>query len=225
MRVALAALIALAAAGEPPRVKIDHPRGGWTSQRVVTVAGTVSDRSVRKVTLTLNGRSHTANARAGRFEGHLPVEPGVNALEANAANAAGSGRDRATFIANPPKTDLKVALTWDTPGTDLDLHVTEPGGEECYHGNRRTAAGGLLEVDDTDGWGPELYALPVAALGEYRLSVAYYDAGRAAKTEAQVEVVVREGSPHEERHLFQVTLTHEGELVEVGSFVIDRPIE
>lgn len=225
MRAALAALLALAAGADPPRVKLERPRGGWTSQRVVAIAGTVSDRSVRRVQLTLNGRNHIANARAGRFEGRLSVEPGVNALEVSAANAAGTGRDRATFFAHPPRTDLKIALTWDTPGTDLDLHVTEPGGEECYHGNRRTSAGGLLEVDDTDGWGPELYALPVAALGEYRLSVAYYDAGRAAKTEAQIEVVVREGSPHEERHLFQVTLTHEGELVEVGSFVVDRPIE
>ena len=225
MKSAAAAILLLLAGAEPPRVKLESPRGGWTAQRVVTISGTVSDRSLREVRLTLNGRSHTVNARAGRFEGRLPVGPGMQALEASASNASGAGRDRTAFFANPPRTDLKVALTWDTPGTDLDLHLTEPSGEECYHGNRRTASGGLLEVDDTDGWGPELYALPVAALGEYRLSVAYYDAGRAAKTEAQVEILVREGTPYERRYLFQITLTHEGELVEVGSFMVDRPFE
>lgn len=225
MREATVILLLLLAAREAPKVHLQSPPGGWTSQRVVTIAGTVSDRALRQVRLTLNGRSHTLNARAGRFEGRLPVDPGVNALEASATNAAGTGRDRSTFFANPPRTDVKIALTWDTPGTDLDLHVTEPGGEECYYGHRQTEAGGALEVDDTDGWGPELYALPVAALGEYRLAVAYFDAARASKTEAQVEVVVRQRTPHERRYSFPITLTHQGELVEVGSFVVDRPIE
>jgi uncharacterized protein YfaP (DUF2135 family) len=103
--------------------------------------------------------------------------------------------------------------------------VTEPSGEECYHGNRQTASGGSLEVDDTDGFGPEIYLLPRAPLGEYRIAVAYYDAGRAPQTEARVEVIVREGTPHERRYVFPVTFTHEDEMLEVGTFFVDRPVE
>ncbi len=224
-RLVLMALVLLAAPADGPRVRIRSPRGGWTSQRVATISGSVSDRSVGAIQLSLNGTARTLNARAGHFEARLPVRPGPNTVEASATTPSGPARDRVTFWANVPPTDLQVLLSWDTDATDLDLHVTEPSGEECYHGNRKTAAGGVLEVDDTDGYGPEVYLLPRAPLGEYRISVANYDSGRATKTEALVEVVLREGSSSERRLEFPVTLTHEGETLEVGSFYVDRPLE
>ena len=36
---------------------------------------------------------------------------------------------------------------------------------------------------------------------------------------------LREISAWERRYLFPVTLTHEGETLEVGSFLVDRPLE
>lgn len=220
------AVLALAGAGDAPRVRIQTPRGGWTSQRVPLISGTVSDRKAKAVQLSLNGVSRTINARAGRFEARLPVKPGTNHVEALLPGAAtAAGRDQVRFFANVPPADLQILLTWDTDGTDLDLHVVEPSGEECYHGHRSTAAGGVLEVDDTDGYGPEVYLLPRAPLGTYRFTVAYYDAGRAAQTDANVEVVLREGTPTERRYQFPVTLTHEGETLEVGSFLVEQPLE
>jgi uncharacterized protein YfaP (DUF2135 family) len=142
-----------------------------------------------------------------------------------AQGATGTAGDQVTFYAAVPPMDLQVLLTWDTDGTDLDLHVIEPSGDECYYGNRQTAAGGVLEVDDRDGYGPEVYLLPRAPIGEYRIAVAYHDAGRAAQAEAVVEVILREGLASERRYRFPVTLTHQGETLEVGSFLVDRPIE
>jgi uncharacterized protein YfaP (DUF2135 family) len=222
---ALALLVVLAGPLDAPRVRIKTPRGGWTSQRVATISGSVSDRRVTSVRLSLNGAARTINAHAGHFEARLPVRPGPNTVEVAAQNGAGSGRDEVGFYASVPHTDLQVLLTWDTDATDLDLHVTEPGGEECYYGNRQTAAGGVLEVDDTDGFGPEVYLSPRAPLGEYRIAVAYRDAGRAAQTEALVEAILREGTSSERRYQFPVTLTHEGEILEVGSVLVDRPLE
>lgn len=222
---ALLVVLLLAAAGDGPRVRIRTPRGGWTSQRVTTISGTVSDRKVTAVQLTLNGVPRTVNARSGRFEARLPAKPGSNRVEAVVPGSPAASGDHVQFWANTPPIDLQVLLTWDTDGTDLDLHVVEPSGEECYYGHRRTAAGGVLEVDDVDGYGPEVYLLPRAPLGEYRFTVAYYDAGRAAQTEAVVEVILREGTPYERRYQLPVTLTQEGETVEVGSFLVDRPLE
>jgi uncharacterized protein YfaP (DUF2135 family) len=192
---------------------------------VAAISGSVSDRQIAAVLLSVNGAERTINVHDGHFEARLPVKPGPNRVEAMARNASGAGRDQVSFFASVPPTDLQVLLTWDTDGTDLDLHVTEPSGEECYHGNRQTAAGGVLEVDDTDGYGPEVYLMPRAPLGEYRIAVAYYDAAHVAQTEAVVEVILREGTASERRYQFPVTLTHEGETLEVGSFLVDRPLE
>jgi uncharacterized protein YfaP (DUF2135 family) len=210
---------------EPPRVRIQSVRSGWTAQQVVRVEGTVSDRTLVAVQVSANGTTRTANAQAGRFSAQVPVRAGANAVEVTARNQSGTGRDRMSFFARRARTDLKILLSWDTGGTDLDLHVTEPSGEECYHGNRLTAAGGALVVDDTDGWGPEIYLLPVAPLGEYRLAVAYYDAGRARQTEALIEVFIREGTPAERRLRFPVSLSREGESLEVGTFFLERAHE
>lgn len=226
MRWAALALLALAAApADAPHVRVKSPRGGWTSQRVAMISGSVSDKRVTAVQLSVNGTTRKINAKAGRFEARIPVKPGPNKVEAIATNTSGQGRDQVTFFASVPPTDLQILLTWDTDGTDLDLHVTEPSGEECYYGNRQTAAGGVLEVDDTDGYGPEAYLVPRAPLGEYRIGVAYYDAGHAAQTEALVEVVLREGTASERRYHFPVTLTHEGETLDVGSFLVERPVD
>src|SRR6185295_3385983 len=33
--------------------------------------------------------------------------------------------------------NLVVMITWNTDNTDVDLHVTEPTGEECFYGHRQ----------------------------------------------------------------------------------------
>jgi len=58
---------------------------------------------------------------------------------------------------DPGKLDLLVALSWNTDGTDVDMHVIEPTGEECYYQHRDTKIGGPLSQDVTQGYGPEQY--------------------------------------------------------------------
>ena len=48
-------------------------------------------------------------------------------------------------------TDLRIVMSWDADATDVDLHVVEPSGEECYYGHRNPLAGGWLSPDITDG--------------------------------------------------------------------------
>jgi uncharacterized protein YfaP (DUF2135 family) len=208
---------------EPPRVQISAPRGGWTQERLTLVAGFVSDRSVRSARVFLNGDAFTVNVHDGRFEVRLPVVPGENFAEASARNEGGVGRDSVSFMATTSPTDLVVLLTWDTLGTDLDLRVTDPDGVEVFYGARRSPAGGVLEVDDTDGFGPEVFVVSRARAGEYRIAVSYYDAAGLPKTEATVEVIASGGTRHERRERFAVTLTHEGETVDVGNYRFESP--
>jgi len=74
--------------------------------------------------------------------------------------------------------DLVVAISWNTDRTDIDLHVKEPGGEECYYKNSQTRSGGELSDDITTGYGPEFYINRDAPSGRYRVYVKYFSDDR-----------------------------------------------
>ena len=70
--------------------------------------------------------------------------------------------------------DLRVTMAWDSDDTDIDIHVTEPSGEEAYYAHNRTASGGRVSEDITDGYGPELYETRRALPGDYVIRAHYY---------------------------------------------------
>lgn len=45
-------------------------------------------------------------------------------------------------------------MNWNQMGVDMDLHVVDPSGEECYYGHKTTAIGGKYFKDFTRGYGP-----------------------------------------------------------------------
>lgn len=77
--------------------------------------------------------------------------------------------------------DVQITLTWDNEA-DLDLHVFEPSGEEIYYINDVSATGGTLDVDDTDGFGPENIYWPSnsAPDGNYQVYVHQYSSTPAS---------------------------------------------
>ena len=77
-------------------------------------------------------------------------------------------------LTGTPDCDLRVVMAWDADETDVDLHVTEPSGEEAYYGHRRTRSGGDVSKDITDGYGPEEYLLRKAPAGAYRIRAHYF---------------------------------------------------
>ena len=50
--------------------------------------------------------------------------------------------------------DIQVTLTWDS-GADIDLYVMDPTQEWIWFIHKTSVSGGWLDVDDTDGYGPE----------------------------------------------------------------------
>ena len=70
--------------------------------------------------------------------------------------------------------DIRVVIDWNTGATDMDLWVDEPTGERAIFSHPRTAIGGRLSNDMTEGFGPEEYLLRRAVPGEYRISVNVY---------------------------------------------------
>lgn len=75
---------------------------------------------------------------------------------------------------NYKEADLLVLMAWNTDNSDMDLHVIEPTGEECYYQHKTTKSGGAITLDATSGYGPEMYVLPQALKGIYSIKAVYY---------------------------------------------------
>jgi tetratricopeptide (TPR) repeat protein len=117
--------------------------------------------------------------------------------------------------------DLVVVLRWDTVGTDVDLHVTEPDGAECSYEKMKTPSGGRLDHDNTEGLGPETYALRRAKPGKYRIDVVYYSG--VPCTRVTVQVYRHRNGPDESVATHAGVLAAEGQRVTVATVEVPPP--
>ena len=119
--------------------------------------------------------------------------------------------------------DIVVIMSWDTQGTDIDLHVTEPGGEECSYQKKQTGNGGNLDHDDTDGLGPETYTMRRTKPGAYRVDVVYYNG--TPRTMVTLKIYRNHGDESETVTTHSVELTKKGQRVTAEKVEIPAPAE
>jgi uncharacterized protein YfaP (DUF2135 family) len=205
-----------------PRVIIVSPNGGFVTSPIVTVSGRVVGAGDNFATLVYNGiAQRVAIAANGNFSAKLVVSYGDTLIEVRARNAAGVGIGRVSFFANVPKTAMKVVLVWDSDKTDMDLWVTGPDGEKVFYGNKTGSAGGQLDIDVTDGYGPETFTHAAPQAGTWQIQVQNFSPRDAPVTTMRVHLVLFEGTDREERHTWDVISFRAGEVINVGSFVLD----
>ncbi|MCL2183724.1 MAG: hypothetical protein FWB85_09680 [Chitinispirillia bacterium] len=72
--------------------------------------------------------------------------------------------------------DVRVVINWNMNNTDIDLHVKDPNGEECYYRRSQTKIGGRISADNTSGYGPEQFVLKKAVKGKYQVYVNHFSA-------------------------------------------------
>jgi tetratricopeptide (TPR) repeat protein len=72
---------------------------------------------------------------------------------------------------------LRITLTWETDANDVDLHVVDPAGEECFYSHPSTGSGLQLYGDITQGLGPEVTRTDEVRSGTYAIGVNYFSAG------------------------------------------------
>lgn len=121
------------------------------------------------------------------------------------------------------KADLVVMIDWNTDGTDVDLHVMEPTGEECYYSNANTRIGGQLTMDVTQGYGPEMYVLEKAPAGTYQIRAKYFssDANRASTRTKVFATIYRDwGRPTESVQKKTVVLRDGKEMHDLATVVV-----
>lgn len=84
---------------------------------------------------------------------HLAVATGPLTLQVALEDVLGVVGPAFTLSLTPKEVktgEVKVSIAWDSP-TDVDLHVTEPGGEHIYYSHKTSATGGQLDLDSNAG--------------------------------------------------------------------------
>lgn len=118
------------------------------------------------------------------------------------------------------RADLMVTIMWNTDRTDVDLHVYEPSGEECYYSHKNTKIGGELTYDVTQGYGPEMYLLKKSVPGNFTVKVKYFasDSNRkSARTKVYATVYRYWGTKRETIEKKTVTLEYGKDMHDIAT--------
>lgn len=196
--------------------------GGTTGERVQTVSGTVMNPAGAdasefggKVYIVHNGnRQQVTPAQCYEgcqpgewtYSGDLVLDSGSNNIQVVVEDTSGSQvHSSSTFSVNadiPPR-DITVTLTWETDGNDVDLHVYDPQGNHAWYSSLGGIPGGNLDLDDTNGFGPETFTMEQATPGTYTVKVRYYSThGVESSVPATVRVSLNEGPFQTYTHVF-----------------------
>lgn len=243
----LGALLLVAMQFAGAEVSVDTPRGGWRYNAgetdgfmqevhypaVAVNAGRHSAQALIKGRISRTKKGEPAKLVANGVAMPLSLDEGGNFVRPYAFGAGSNGveirspdgkeKKRVQFYdvnSGKPQARLRVVLSWDSDGTDLDLHVVSSDGAHVFYGNRVAKNGGALDVDVTSGYGPEIFASTAPPTGVYHVFVNYYGSGRGQQdlTTAQVAIVTQEGTLSEKRQIVQVPLRKAGELTLIKSF-------
>lgn len=180
------------------------------------------------LTLVVNGVAMPQKVNEnGDFARPYAFPAGSNSVEVRGPNGELKRVQTFDAYAGRNRPHVRVVLSWDSDGTDLDLHLITPAGEHVFYGAREARDGTALDVDVTSGYGPEIIASPSQQHGTYLVYVNYFgagfygdeDSGRGQDiTVAQVAVISDEGTPREKQQVFRVPLRKPGEVTLVRAF-------
>ncbi len=164
--------------GQDPTVTITSPQPGFeVDEKVLVVTGTCADRNLEQAQMVTNGEAITIKLRNGEVSANTVLRPGPNEILVVAENDGGTSEASVWGTAHIQAAALKIVLSWEAQGTDIDLWVTDPQGKVANYHHKRPVEGRQLDVDDRSGPGMETYTIEEPLLGSYNVAVHYYGAG------------------------------------------------
>ncbi|HJQ84250.1 MAG TPA: hypothetical protein VKA21_09255 [Candidatus Binatia bacterium] len=206
-------VIPVAANPSVPVVTITDPAMNETFDGTVRViTGTVSPPSIPAVTIVTQTGDfadafvQTAAVNNGTFTAAVILSAGrENTIIVTATDGTLVGSDSVVItVIGTAGEDLRFTMTWDTgisggsSATDIDLYVRTPGpngvadavdGVTIYY-YTGGGEGGMLDIDNTSGFGPEntVFPLGAAAPGTYAFAAHYYSGTPATSVTISVFV-------------------------------------
>lgn len=146
----------------------------------------------------------------------------LNALVATSPTPIDTTRIDPRFKRNLP-VGLRAVLSWDSDNSDMDLHVTDPNGEEAFYSHPLTYQGGRMSRDFTGGYGPEEFVLRNPVPGKYKVQVVYFGDRQQIVTGAttlQVWLSTGFGTALQQDQKVTVRLTEKRDEIFVGEFEV-----
>jgi len=231
---------------EGERSSLDTPRAGWRdsgeerggfiqpvhypassvntegAHEAALITGHIASAHKGPATLVVNGVALPLQVgEDGAFSRPYAFAKSSNSVEVRAEGMSPLRRQFYDAYSGKAPVKLRVLLSWDSDGTDVDLHVIDPTGAHTFYADRVSPTGGALDVDVTTGYGPEIFAHPSPVPGVYHVYVNFYGAGRDREivTVAHVTVLIGEGTLREKRQEIAVPLRSPGDLMLAYSFV------
>jgi len=158
--------------------------------------GNISSFNGDNAILTLNGVDQEIPVSSGYFNETISIVAGENTIQlrANSENGDTGISDEITVYGNFTSADIEVTLSWNTPTSDLDLHIWNPNGEHCYYWNMNITEGSL-DIDDVEGYGPETFTALHAINGTYVVAINCYSLDQDDYADATVQLLLSGGIP------------------------------
>lgn len=183
----------------PPAATATPAATGGVTGRVTNAT---NNQPISGATVTGGGRSATTGADGsyqliGLSAGNVQVTGAasgfISVTQAVAVPSAGSATANFALSQVLATGETRIVLTWGATPRDLDSHLWLPNGTEIYFGSPGTSTTAQLDVDDTDGFGPETITIRQQTPGTYIYSVHNFS-GDAPITGSQAVVRVFRGN-------------------------------
>jgi len=138
-------------------------------------------------------------------------------ISAHPQDVSTAGIDQRLIYAMP--VDVRIVISWNTDNSDMDLWVTDPRKEKCSYENTRTAIGGRITQDVTQGYGPEEFMLKKAMNGDYTVEVNLFGDSRqtlGGPTAIKADLYTDFGKPTQKKQTINFRVSEAKEVVEIG---------
>ena len=194
----------------PPEIEIHKPLDGeifdTTHSLVVEVKGKIKTQTQLEETfLFLNGAARRIEVDdQGSFSQPVVLIQKNNQIKIEAIDIYGktdTSEEISVKTINLAPKNMVVYLTWDKPGVDLDLHIRGPDGEHTYYAaldiveDSGAIPQGALDLDDKNGFGPEVFSMSGNNQGRYAIEARYHHSPENISSQAQVTVVLYPAEP------------------------------
>lgn len=124
---------------------------------------TVDLRELDQLKLSLKAGTYTAEIQVPGYESNYIT---ISTLENNMTV-------QSNIVPTISDNEVRVVLTWGSTPNDLDSHMFFPNGDHVSYYKQETS-NGILDVDDTSGYGPETITISNLGNSTYKYYVADY---------------------------------------------------